>query len=150
MQGCIDLYKVAHNYVMENFVDIIKDGGSEFLQLSQEELMKLLSSGQSGLTSQNSTLRITPSLHIQLHLYSFPPFECNEVRNNKNGIHWRKMCSEAFQFYIQIYNSVTTPCFPSIYFVLCYIYTLTQNIPFSATLIHCMTNMTMTLHTVER
>ena len=45
-QGCIDLYKVAHNYVMENFVDIIKDGGSEFLQLSLEELKKLLSSGE--------------------------------------------------------------------------------------------------------
>lgn len=45
LQGCIDLFKVAHNYVMENFLDITKDNGSEFLQLSQEELTKLLSSG---------------------------------------------------------------------------------------------------------
>ncbi|XP_067944567.1 kelch-like protein 5 [Watersipora subatra] len=43
-QGCVDLFKVAHNYVMENFLDITKDTGSEFLQLSQEELMKLLAS----------------------------------------------------------------------------------------------------------
>jgi len=45
LQGCTDLYKVAHHYVMENFTEIIKESTTEFLQLSEDELYKLLASG---------------------------------------------------------------------------------------------------------
>merc|ERR550532_3094861 len=41
-QGCSDLYKVANNFVMEHFVDVMRN--QEFLLLPPEEVGKLLSS----------------------------------------------------------------------------------------------------------
>ncbi|KAK0046000.1 kelch-like protein 5, partial [Biomphalaria glabrata] len=41
-QGCLDLYKVANNYVMDKFVDVMKN--QEFLLLPCDEVCKLLSS----------------------------------------------------------------------------------------------------------
>lgn len=41
----MDLYKVAHNFVMENFADVVTEHSTEFLDLSFDELKKLLSSG---------------------------------------------------------------------------------------------------------
>lgn len=42
IQGCSDLYKVANNYVMEHFVDVMRN--QEFLLLPPEDVGELLSS----------------------------------------------------------------------------------------------------------
>nr|XP_061792766.1 kelch-like protein 4 isoform X3 [Nerophis lumbriciformis] len=41
-QGCVDLLNVAHNYTMENFMEVIQN--QEFLLLPTAEIVKLLSS----------------------------------------------------------------------------------------------------------
>ncbi|KAJ8410982.1 hypothetical protein AAFF_G00180170 [Aldrovandia affinis] len=41
-QGCLDLHRVAHNYTMEHFLEVIKN--QEFLLLPPGEIQKLLSS----------------------------------------------------------------------------------------------------------
>ena len=42
IQGCTDLYKVANNYVMENFVQVIQN--QEYLLLPSDEVCRLLAS----------------------------------------------------------------------------------------------------------
>ncbi|XP_052834023.1 kelch-like protein 5 [Octopus bimaculoides] len=51
-QGCIDLYKAANNYVMENFVEVMEN--QEFLKLAPDDVGKLLSSEDLNVPSEET------------------------------------------------------------------------------------------------
>ncbi|XP_033891804.3 kelch-like protein 5 isoform X1 [Acipenser ruthenus] len=53
-QGCTDLHKVAHNYTMENFLEVIKN--QEFLLLPASEIVKLLGSDDMNIPSEETIL----------------------------------------------------------------------------------------------
>lgn len=49
-QGCLDLYHMAHNYIMDNFMDVIQN--QEFLMLPHEEIRKLLANDDINVPSE--------------------------------------------------------------------------------------------------
>ncbi|RXM31699.1 Kelch-like protein 5 [Acipenser ruthenus] len=53
-QGCTDLHKVAHNYTLENFLEVIKN--QEFLLLPASEIVKLLGSDDLNIPSEETIL----------------------------------------------------------------------------------------------
>ncbi|XP_013399675.1 kelch-like protein 5 isoform X2 [Lingula anatina] len=52
-QGCTDLYKVANNYVMENFCDVMQN--QEFCELSADEVSKLLTNDDLNVPNEEMT-----------------------------------------------------------------------------------------------
>ncbi|KAL7981696.1 hypothetical protein Chor_010891, partial [Crotalus horridus] len=53
-QGCTDLHKVAHNYTMEHFMEVIRN--QEFLLLPATEIAKLLASDDMNIPSEETIL----------------------------------------------------------------------------------------------
>uniref|UniRef100_A0A8C2U425 Kelch like family member 5 n=1 Tax=Coturnix japonica TaxID=93934 RepID=A0A8C2U425_COTJA len=53
-QGCTDLHKVAHNYTMENFMEVIRN--QEFLLLPATEIAKLLASDDMNIPNEETIL----------------------------------------------------------------------------------------------
>ncbi|XP_062899368.1 kelch-like protein 5 isoform X3 [Mobula hypostoma] len=53
-QGCTDLHKVAHNYTMEHFMDVIRN--QEFLLLPANEIVKLLASDDMNIPNEETIL----------------------------------------------------------------------------------------------
>ncbi|XP_063778762.1 kelch-like protein 5 isoform X3 [Pseudophryne corroboree] len=53
-QGCTDLHKVAHNYTMEHFMEVIRN--QEFLLLPGAEIAKLLASDDMNIPSEETIL----------------------------------------------------------------------------------------------
>uniref|UniRef100_A0A8C9AX84 Kelch like family member 5 n=1 Tax=Phocoena sinus TaxID=42100 RepID=A0A8C9AX84_PHOSS len=53
-QGCTDLHKVAHNYTMEHFMEVIRN--QEFVLLPASEIAKLLASDDMNIPSEETIL----------------------------------------------------------------------------------------------
>uniref|UniRef100_A0A8C6G271 Kelch like family member 5 n=1 Tax=Moschus moschiferus TaxID=68415 RepID=A0A8C6G271_MOSMO len=53
-QGCTDLHKVAHNYTMENFMEVIRN--QEFVLLPANEIAKLLASDDMNIPNEETIL----------------------------------------------------------------------------------------------
>nr|XP_006004421.1 PREDICTED: kelch-like protein 5 isoform X2 [Latimeria chalumnae] len=53
-QGCTDLHKVAHNYTMEHFMEVIRN--QEFLLLPASEITKLLASDDMNIPNEETIL----------------------------------------------------------------------------------------------
>ncbi|XP_061101001.1 kelch-like protein 5 isoform X1 [Conger conger] len=53
-QGCLDLHRVAHNYTMEHFLEVIRN--QEFLLLPPGEIQKLLSSDDMNVPDEETVL----------------------------------------------------------------------------------------------
>ncbi|KAF4019848.1 hypothetical protein G4228_011396, partial [Cervus hanglu yarkandensis] len=53
-QGCTDLHKVAHNYTMENFMEVIRN--QEFVLLPASEIAKLLASDDMNIPNEETIL----------------------------------------------------------------------------------------------
>ncbi|XP_073198374.1 kelch-like protein 5 isoform X2 [Lepidochelys kempii] len=53
-QGCTDLHKVAHNFTMENFMEVIRN--QEFLLLPAAEIAKLLASDDMNIPNEETIL----------------------------------------------------------------------------------------------
>ncbi|XP_018428311.1 PREDICTED: kelch-like protein 5 isoform X2 [Nanorana parkeri] len=53
-QGCTDLHKVAHNYTMEHFMEVIRN--QEFLLLPAAEIAKLLASDDMNIPNEETIL----------------------------------------------------------------------------------------------
>ncbi|KAJ6655392.1 hypothetical protein lerEdw1_005450 [Lerista edwardsae] len=53
-QGCTDLHKVAHNYTMEHFMEVIRN--QEFLLLPATEIAKLLASDDMNIPNEETIL----------------------------------------------------------------------------------------------
>lgn len=53
-QGCTDLHKVAHNYTMEHFMEVIRN--QEFVLLPANEIAKLLASDDMNIPNEETIL----------------------------------------------------------------------------------------------
>ncbi|XP_071127888.1 kelch-like protein 5 isoform X2 [Mytilus edulis] len=117
IQGCTDLYKVANNYVMENFVQVIQN--QEYLLLPSDEVCRLLASDDLNVpdeetifhalmmwTKHDNTNRkkyLAKLLsHIKLPLMS-PQFIADHVESN-SVLHEDKECQalimEALKYHL--------------------------------------------------
>lgn len=117
IQGCTDLYKVANNYVMENFVQVIQN--QEYLLLPSDEVCRLLASDDLNVPDEETIFhalmmwtkhdntnrkRYLAKLlsHIKLPLMS-PQFIADHVESN-SVLHEDKECQalimEALKYHL--------------------------------------------------
>ncbi|XP_043918874.1 kelch-like protein 5 isoform X2 [Protopterus annectens] len=115
-QGCTDLHKVAHNFTMEHFMEVIKN--QEFLLLPSSEISKLLASDDMNIPNEETILNALLSwvrhdleerkkdlskllAYIRLPLLS-PQF-LGDMENNtlfRDDIECQKLIMEAMKYHL--------------------------------------------------
>ncbi|XP_061691389.1 kelch-like protein 4 isoform X1 [Syngnathoides biaculeatus] len=115
-QGCVDLLNVAHNYTMENFLEVIQN--QEFLLLPTAEIVKLLSSDDINVPDEETIFqalmmwvrhdvqRRQQDLGVLLsyiRLPLLPPQLIADLENNKmfsDDLECQKLLMEAMKYHL--------------------------------------------------
>ncbi|XP_018591146.1 kelch-like protein 5 [Scleropages formosus] len=115
-QGCQDLHKVAHNYTMEHFLEVMRN--QEFLLLPPSEIEKLLSSDDMNVPDEETVMgalmswvqqdcagrqHYLPRLlaHIRLPLLA-PPFLADAESNPllQDSVECQRLLMEAMKYHL--------------------------------------------------
>ncbi|XP_064413796.1 kelch-like protein 1 isoform X2 [Latimeria chalumnae] len=115
-QGCIELMKVAHNYTMENIMEVIRN--QEFLLLPAEELHKLLASDDVNVPDEETIFHALmmwvkhdmqrrcndlSMLLAYIRLPLLPPQLLADLENNtlfKDDLECQKLILEAMKYHL--------------------------------------------------
>ncbi|XP_077388451.1 kelch-like protein 4 isoform X2 [Festucalex cinctus] len=115
-QGCVDLLNVAHNYTMENFLEVIQN--QEFLLLPTAEIVKLLSSDDINVPDEETifqALMMWVRYDVQrrqqdlglllsyIRLPLLPPQLIADLENNKmfsDDLECQKLLMEAMKYHL--------------------------------------------------
>ncbi|XP_012696123.2 kelch-like protein 4 [Clupea harengus] len=115
-QGCVDLLNVAHNYTMENFLEVIQN--QEFLLLPTMEIVKLLSSDDINVPDEETIFQALMTwvrydvqhrqqdlgvLLALIRLPLLPPQLLADLENNKmfsEDLECQKLLMEAMKYHL--------------------------------------------------